>query len=62
MNNIAAVNHSTLVRDLLIDAGYTFDKDMSNNQWVIYDGEQQVGTSRSLGDLIRKQGTELGIW
>lgn len=62
MNNLAVVNHTTLVRDLLIEAGYTFHKDETNNQWVISDGQDQVGTSRSLGDLVHKHGKELGVW
>lgn len=45
----------------LEDAGYTFVK-VDQHQWDMMDGQRVVGSSRALGDLLRKQGKELGVW
>lgn len=46
---------------VLEDAGFTFIN-VDDHQWDMMDGERRVDFSRSLGDLIRKQATALGIW
>lgn len=46
----------------LIHAGYTFTKRSEDGWWELRDGEQLVAHNRSMGDLIRQQAKELGVW
>jgi hypothetical protein len=54
-------NHTTLVQSVLQDAGYSFLK-IDQHTWQMKEGDSVVAEGRSLGDLIREQGKELGVW
>jgi hypothetical protein len=54
--------HAELIKVVLQDSGYTFSKRVSDGWWVMYDKGVEVGHSRSLGDLLKKQSKELGVW
>lgn len=46
----------------LINAGYTFIKRSEDGWWELRDGDHLVAYNRSIGDLIRQQAKELGVW
>jgi len=54
--------HAAKVKLVLEEAGYTFNLRESDSFWEMYDCNKMVAHSRSLGDLIRKQANELGVW
>jgi hypothetical protein len=56
-----AFREVAVAKAILEDAGFTFFK-VDDHQWDMMDGERRVDFSRSLGDLIRKQATALGVW
>lgn len=43
------------------DVGYTFTKRGCDGHWEMRDELQVIHSSRSLGDILRKAGNELGI-
>lgn len=55
------MRHAQVVQKILIEAGYSFKK-VDTHEWAMYDGDNKIATNRSLGDLLRKQGNELGVW
>lgn len=54
--------HAELIKVVLQDSGFTFTKRECDGWWVMLDNGVQVGDSRSLGDLLKKQSKELGVW
>lgn len=57
-----AFGEAAKAKQVLESAGYSFAKRAEDGWWTFCDGDKVVAVNRSMGDLIRQQANEHGVW